>query len=32
MKVLYVILVSYASAGLAQAVLLYAYRSEGAQR
>ena len=32
MKVLYVILVSYASAGLAQAVLLYAYRSKDAQK
>jgi sterol desaturase/sphingolipid hydroxylase (fatty acid hydroxylase superfamily) len=32
MKVLYVILVSYASAGLAQAVLLYAYRSKDAQQ
>ena len=32
MKVLYVILVSYASAGLAQAVLLYAYRSKNAQQ
>jgi sterol desaturase/sphingolipid hydroxylase (fatty acid hydroxylase superfamily) len=32
MKVLYVILISYASAGLAQAVLLYAYRSKSAQR
>ena len=31
MKVLYVILVSYASAGLAQAALLYAYRSKSAQ-
>ena len=32
MKVLYVILVSYASAGLAQAALMYAYRSEGARK
>ena len=32
MKVLYVILVSYASAGLAQAALMYAYRSNAAQK
>ena len=32
MKVLFVILVSYASAGLAQAVLLYAYRAPRAQK
>ena len=32
MKVLYVILVSYASAGLAQAALFYAYRSKNAQQ
>ena len=32
MKVLYVILVSYASAGLAQAALMYAYRSKGARK
>ena len=32
MKVWYVILISYASAGLAQAVLMYAYRSKAAQQ
>ncbi len=32
MKVLYVILISYASAGLAQAALLYAYRAKSAQK